>query len=91
MIDFIIGVVLTIVMADALFVRARIKLRTRATKRTTQRRPGRSMGPEGWRGIEDLDGGDEATQIEDNPFAGLGGIVSNNARRESPRRGAIRR
>ena len=62
-----------VVAADAVFIRARIRLRTRAEHHA--RRPSRGLGPEGWRKIEDLDGGDEGSAVEDIPCSRLGSIL----------------
>jgi hypothetical protein len=89
-IAFIICAVLVVFIADALYARARIKLRTRAA---ASHQPSHSLasgtGSGGWRSLnEDARERGEAAQVEDYPFAGLERIVSNNARRESSRRGA---
>jgi hypothetical protein len=64
-----------VVAADAVFIRARIRLRTRATHNA--RRPTRGLGPQGWRNVSsigEVTGIAEAGEVEtidDNPFASM--------------------
>jgi hypothetical protein len=81
---------MVIFIAEALYARARLKLRTRvqaATQRSSHSLAG-GTNSGGWRSLEDVRERGEAARVEDNPFAWLERIVSNNARHKSPRRGA---
>lgn len=76
-------IVLVVVAADALYARARLRLRTKAThiaRRSHELSNGR--GGEGWHSLDEGERGD-AAQAEDNPFAGLDRII--NSSRRGPR------
>lgn len=81
MMGLIIGAVLAVVVADALYARARIKLRTRAAQAVTKR-PSHSLsggaGSGGWRSPNEEAG---EREVADSPFTGLDRIIGRNNRR----------
>lgn len=82
MIGLIIIAVLLVIAADAVRARAKLRLRANAThgaRRRHELNDGDSRV--GWHSLEDAHERGEAAQVEDNRFAGLEHIVSNNARR----------
>lgn len=84
MIGLIIIAVLLVIAADAVWARAKLRLRANAThgaRRRHELNDGDSRV--GWHSL-----GEDAGERREPDFPGLGSIVSNNARRESPRRGA---
>jgi hypothetical protein len=84
---WIVAIVVIVVLADALYARSRIRLRTRAEHHA--RRPshelssGASHG--GWRSLTD-EAGQRAEPEAVNPLIGLDRIIGNNSRHEPPRR-----
>lgn len=81
MIAIIICALLAVVAADAIWARARLRLRTRGQAATTQRMGHNLTGPspEGWRS---LDTSERPTEPEaDSPFGRIDQILGGNVRR----------